>query len=192
MDLHKKKEVLRERLLKQRKAISDADFEQHSLQIIQKVREEDDFSKADTVHCYVSMNARGEVETRRFIRGMLQGDKKEVVVPITNFEEGTLSHIRLSSFDQLESNKWGVLEPRKGEEVSPSVLDLVIVPMVGGDEHCNRIGYGKGFYDRFLREVGCPKIGLIFDQNIVSRLPAEKFDIPLDKIITEKRIIQRD
>ncbi|HKK44144.1 MAG TPA: 5-formyltetrahydrofolate cyclo-ligase, partial [Balneolaceae bacterium] len=80
-------------------------------------------------------------------------------------------------------------EPNGGEQVSPKELDLVVIPMVGGDEQRNRIGYGEGFYDRFLSLVSCPKIGLTFEQNIVERIPVEDFDITLDKIITEQRVI---
>lgn len=147
-----------------------------------------EFNTSETVHCYVSMNGRREVDTHGLIRDMFSLGKR-VVVPVTNFDEGTLSHFVLNSFDDLESNKWGVLEPNGGKQISPKELDLVVIPMVGGDEQGNRIGYGEGFYDRFLKEVLCPKIGLIFERNIIEQIPVEDFDIPLDKIITEQRII---
>lgn len=117
---------------------------------------------------------------------------KKVVVPVTNFVDGTLKHVLLSSFDILQENKWGVLEPTSGERVSTEQLELVIVPMVGGDEEGNRMGYGEGFYDRFLSNVSCPKIGLLFEQNVIDALPVADYDIPLDKIITEQRVIVRN
>jgi len=63
------------------------------------------------------------------------------------------------------------------------------VPMVAGDLKKNRIGYGKGFYDRFLRDLGCPSAGLVFELCIADEIPVEDFDIPLSKLITEKRVI---
>jgi len=137
------------------------------------------------------MNERREVETQELIIEMLSKGKC-VVVPVTDFETGSLDHIKLDKFEDLEANKWGVLEPKAGSSVEPQKLDLVVVPMVGGDEQCNRIGYGEGFYDRFLQDVSCPKIGLLFEKNIVPEIPVEEFDIPLDAIITEQRVIYRD
>lgn len=191
MDLRQQKEELRQHLLEQRKAISEATFLKASTAIVQKLKQQQEYINADVIHCYVSINDRREVDTHGLIQEMLSFHKK-VVVPVTNFQEGTLTHIHLNSYEKLETNKWGVPEPGDGEEISPEELELVIVPMVAGDEHCNRIGYGKGFYDRFLKQVHCPTIGLIFERNIIEKVPVEDFDIPLNKILTEERIINRD
>jgi 5-formyltetrahydrofolate cyclo-ligase len=191
LDIRQQKEEIRAELLNLRKTIPLEDFEVASQTIVRKLKQLSDFKKADIIHCYVSMNDRREVNTHGLIREMLLLGKT-VVVPITNFNDGTLGHVKLDSFNELRSNKWGVLEPNNGKRVSVDKMELVIVPMVGGDEHGNRIGYGAGFYDRFLKEVSCPKIGLIFDRNIVKKIPVEAFDIPLDKIITEKRVIHRE
>lgn len=185
---YESKEKLREALLEQRESIPEPQYYGASADIVERLKEVAEYQNATTVHCYVSMNKRREVETRELIREMLDKDK-DVIVPITNVEDGTLKNVRLHSFDELEENQWGVLEPANGEEVSGDKFDLVIVPMVGGDEQGNRIGYGKGFYDRFLQDVGCIKIGLLFEDNVVKEIPTEKFDIPMDKIVTENRII---
>jgi 5-formyltetrahydrofolate cyclo-ligase len=191
LDKQQKKEEIRERLLDKRISISEPEFYGASADIIEELKEQRKYQNADTVHCYVSMNKRREVATHELIQEMIFKGRR-VIVPVTNFESGTLTHIQLTSFSDLEENEWGVLEPGRGSEVSPEVLELVIVPMVGGDEHCNRIGYGKGFYDRFLQNVDCPTIGLAFENTIIDQVPTEKFDIPLDKIITEKRILERN
>jgi 5-formyltetrahydrofolate cyclo-ligase len=191
LDKHQRKKELRQTLLERRKSISEPDYYGASADIIEQLKEQHEYQNAHTIHCYVSINKRREVETRELVKEMLFKGKK-VIVPITDFENGILTHIHLTSFEDLKSNKWGVPEPNDGKEVSSDELELVIVPMVGGDEQCNRIGYGEGFYDRFLKEVTCPKIGLIFEQNVIEEIPVEEFDIPLDKIITEERIIIRD
>ena len=191
MDTIEKKKNLRDELLERRKALSEERYRQLSAQIVNSLRTQPEFREATSVHCYISMNDRQEVDTHELVRNMLSMGKG-VVVPVTNFSEGTLRHFRLHSFGDLEPNKWGVLEPNEGEEVSPDELEVVIVPMVGGDEQCNRIGYGKGFYDRFLEKVSCPKIGLTFDRNVIEEIPVEHFDVPMDKIITDRRVIQCD
>lgn len=191
MDNNKKKEELRQHLLAQRESIPEPEFYGASADIIEELKEQKEYQDAGTIHCYVSMNERREVETRVLIKEMITKGR-DVAVPVTEFENGTLTHIRLASYFDLEENKWGVMEPAEGEQVTPEEIDLVIVPMVGGDERCNRIGYGEGFYDRFLKDVNCTKIGLSFDINIVEELPTEDFDIPLNKIITEKRILTTD
>lgn len=191
MDIQQQKQELRKQFLEQRQNISKDKYVAASDAIIQKLKQLTEFNEIKNVHSYISMNDRREVDTHDLIKEMVTSDKK-VIVPVTNFQKGTLRHIRLNSYEGMEVNKWGVPEPDGGEEVLPEELDLVIVPMVGADEQCNRIGYGKGFYDRFLKKVNCPKIGLLFEQNVVKQLPIEDFDIPLDKIITEQRVIQRD
>lgn len=188
--MHQRKEELRQQLLEQREAISAAEFYGSSADIIGQLKKQDEFQGARVIHSYVSMNQRREVETQELIREMLSRGR-QVIVPITNFDDNTLKHVQLNSFDDLEANKWGVLEPGNGIEVSPGQFELVIVPMVAADEQCNRMGYGKGFYDRFLQEIDCPTVGLIYEKNVVPELPTEEFDVPLDKIITEKRIIRR-
>ncbi|SMO41245.1 5-formyltetrahydrofolate cyclo-ligase [Fodinibius sediminis] len=184
------KEKLRKRLCSRRARISGADFMGFSREITVELQQQPEYRSASVIHCYVSMNDRREVNTHVLIKMMIEQGKR-VVVPVTHFEDERLSHIGLRSFDDLRPNKWGVLEPKSGRQAEPGALDLVIVPMVGGDERGHRIGYGGGYYDRFLKGVSCPTIGLCFEQNIVSCLPTEDYDVPLDKIITEKRIIYR-
>jgi 5-formyltetrahydrofolate cyclo-ligase len=191
VDRHQKKEELRQNLLERREAIPEPDYYSLSADIVEELKKQDEFRAAQIIHCYVSMNQRREVETRELIREILFKGK-QVIVPVTDFENRTLSHVRLRSYEDLQTNKWGVLEPNGGEEVSPNEIELVVVPMVAADEECNRIGYGEGFYDRFLKQMNCPKIGLIFDRNVIEKLPVEEFDIPLNKVITETRIIHRN
>jgi 5-formyltetrahydrofolate cyclo-ligase len=105
--------------------------------------------------------------------------------------EGKLSHIRLDSLKDLRKNSLGVPEPVGGRKFSVDDLDLVIVPMVAGDRKKNRIGYGAGYYDRFLTNCSAPKVGLLFDCQLYDdTLPVESFDIPLDILITESERIE--
>jgi 5-formyltetrahydrofolate cyclo-ligase len=148
----------------------------------------DFFSKAEAIHTYVSMNERNEVDTHDLIRNTIRLGK-QVIIP--RIESGMrLSHHRIQSIDDLEKNEWGVPEPEGEADAGPGDPDLILVPMLSGDHLRNRLGYGKGFYDRFLKETKGVKVGLLFDIQISDeQLPVNDFDVPLDLLITESKIL---
>lgn len=189
MSHSQQKKTLRKELLERRNSIGDEQYRRWSKAIIDRLEGLELFREARTIHCYLSINERKEVNTLPLARKMIDRSVK-LVVPITIMEDLTLEHVELKSFENVRYNEWGVPEPTGGETVPVSELDLVVVPMVGGDEEGNRMGYGKGFYDRFLKEVDCPKIGLCFERCMVESLPVNSHDVPLDGIITEKRVIK--
>lgn len=191
VSIQKKKEDLRNYYLRIRSHMSEEEYKKCSRVIIRRLKDSSAYNQAKWVHCYVSINERREVNTHPLIQEMLSG-KKQAVVPVTNFGPGTLTHVQLNNFEDLNSNKWGVPEPGSGDEVTADDLDLVVVPMVAGDPQCNRLGYGKGFYDRFLSQVDCPKIGLLYESCMAEQLPTEDFDVTLDQIITEDRVVRRE
>ena len=121
--------------------------------------------------------------------------KKDVIVPITNKKNNSLIISKLKCLDDLCCGCFGIPEPRKSKikRFNKKNLDLVIVPGVVFDRGCNRIGFGHGYYDKFLRGLSTKTktIGLAYDFQIVDKLKAEKHDIPVDIIITEKMTIKR-
>ncbi|MTI88758.1 MAG: 5-formyltetrahydrofolate cyclo-ligase [Balneolaceae bacterium] len=187
--IQQQKEELRREILASRDTIPEEVWKRKSDQLVSQLMETDLFLKAQKIHCYVSMNQRREVNTHSFIKKLLAADK-EVYVPVTNFEDGTLSHVRLHSFDDLSPNIWGVLEPTDAEKVHIDVFDLIIVPMVAADKQGNRLGYGKGFYDRFLSHTEGIKVGLVFERFVQKEIPTEDFDVKLDVLITNKGILK--
>ena len=182
------KEALRERVLTLRSNMEVEDWRVKSDQIISSLKKTDIYKAAKTTHVYISMNERFEVCTDKLIEDLLDSDKR-VVVPITNFDSLTLSHSEITSISDLKKNKWGVSEPAEISPVKVSELDLIIVPMVAADRSRNRLGYGKGFYDRFLAQAGAKKVGLIFDAFLFDEIPTEEFDEKLDVIISEEEVI---
>lgn len=98
------------------------------------------------------------------------------------------------STDELQQNHFGIYEPHPDSpEVGVEALDLVVVPALAFDEHGNRLGYGGGFYDRFLPRLcpDCVTVGVTLDDLVVSDLPSEPHDIPVQIIVTESRVIRR-
>jgi 5-formyltetrahydrofolate cyclo-ligase len=136
---------------------------------------------------YISLNI--EVDTREFIKNeLLKG--RNMVVPFV--EAGNIQVSMLKDFENLIEGEFGVLEPMKKERYDGKI-DLVIVPGIAFDLHGGRIGFGKGYYDKFLdRFKDSLRVGLAFEEQIVDNLPCEEHDQPVDIIITEKRIIRCD
>lgn len=188
MDVKTHKAKLRNRLIELRNHIDSKLWAKNSRLITENLKSLDVFKSAKIIHCYVSMNDRNEVETQHLIQNLLDGSTT-VLIPVTNFKTGELKHHLLKSFKELEPNKWGVLEPVKLDE-STETPDIIVVPLLAADINFNRLGYGKGFYDRFLKNSNATKIGLVFDEFVFESIPVEKFDEKLDIIITQKRILE--
>lgn len=184
----KKKQELRDRVLAERQKLSVRDWQKKSDIIISSLINLEVFKEAKTVHTYVSMNQRREVCTDTLLEYLINSEKK-VVVPVINYNDGTLSHSEITSLSDLTKNKWGVAEPVQVSKVDVGELDLIIVPMAAADRAGNRLGYGKGFYDSFLSETSARKTGLIFESFLFDEIPTEEFDEKLDIIISEEEVI---
>lgn len=133
-----------------------------------------DWSEVRKLHCYEPITNLGEVDIAAFI-----ADVKE-----------SYPDLRVYTSRKLEG-RWSIVSLDSGEPVDPVPgFDAVIVPMLGFDPRCHRIGFGGGYYDRFL--AGRPrarKVGVCFEQGLVSRVPHEPHDVALDMIVTERRIL---
>jgi 5-formyltetrahydrofolate cyclo-ligase len=116
-----------------------------------------------------------------------------VIVPIIDNKDGVdvLSHSRHRSEVELTPGRYGIPEPAVRSDVELNNIEAVILPLAAFDRKVNRLGYGKGFYDRFLAEFERPirKIGLAFAVQEVPIIPAMEHDVPLDVIITEREVI---
>lgn len=183
-----KKKKLRKKYLEIRSSMSAAEVKENSNMIHRHLFALEQFLLAKAVHTYVSMSQRNEVDTLNVIQ-YLHDSGKEVQVPRME-ANSTLSHYVLHSLNDLQENEWGVMEPMQGEVAEISQTDIVIVPMVSGDKQKNRLGYGKGFYDRFLKQIDAVKIGLLFNLQLYQgALPVNRYDVPLDILITESGLI---
>ena len=115
---------------------------------------------------------------------------KQIVIPKCLPKERKMDFRKLERFDQLESVYSGLLEPieSKTNLVEPSDIDLLIVPGIAFDSEGFRMGFGGGYYDRFLQSFKGNTVSLAFQEQIVSDLPKEDHDIPVEKIITDEAI----
>lgn len=183
-----RKKELREKYTELRMSLDKKSAGEKSIEIHQHLFASNEFKNSKTIHTYVSMNHRNEVDTFQLISQALKFGKNIVVPRIEDDVE--LSHHQISDTGHLKRNEWGVPEPTGEGTVEPKDLDLILVPMLSGDRYRNRLGYGKGFYDRFLKQTNAVRIGLLFDiQMYDKKLPVNRFDVQLDLLITESGIL---
>ncbi len=184
---HPDKKSLRREIKAKLEAQSSAEREKRSLIIQEKLFSLDVFNKAVSVCIYVSTPT--EVDTTSMIDQAL-GMGKRVLVPLSNLENKELELYEIKNRQEyLTRGTFGIMEPIPGKArlASTSEVDCVIVPGVVFDRAGHRIGHGKGFYDRFLDRLpaGIGKIGLSFSFQVISKIPNESHDKPLDIVLTD-------
>ncbi len=185
----KMKETIRKDLKNKRAKLSKHEVIEKSSRIKNKLFEMKEFKQSSCQMFYISYD--NEVYTHDMIKECLK-NKKKVIVPVSNRENRCLILSELNSWNDLVTGSYGILEPRidKIKKVTVEKVDLIIVPGVGFDEHGRRIGHGKGYYDNLLSSSkNALHIGLAYEVQIVKEIPVVSHDIPVNKIITEKRVI---
>ncbi len=182
------KEKLRKKIKEKRKKQSKEENRKKSKEIKERLFSLKEFKEAETVLFYISYNS--EVFTHDIILESFY--KKNIIVPISNPVDCTLILSHLKNWEELNVGSYGILEPRveKIRKTNIEDIELIIVPGVAFDEKGNRLGHGKGYYDKLLDKTNATKIGLAFEFQISENIPTGKHDKPVDMIITEKRIIK--
>jgi 5-formyltetrahydrofolate cyclo-ligase len=181
-----KKNTLRSNFISRRKKLLNTEVQSFSASITKRVQNLP-IGHHDCFHVFLSIDRNHEVNTTLII-DFLRKENKTVVVPKVSGD--ILEHFIYSPEDTLVLNKWGIPEPVQGKQVNTQLLDVVFVPLLAFDEKGNRVGYGKGFYDRFLEECknDVLKVGLSFFDPIESIDDIGPHDIPLDYCVTPNKI----
>ncbi len=188
--IHKKREV-RHKVLALRDALSAQQLEEFSKKIFLELKQLPVYKNAVTIMSYLTHGS--EVRTEQIIEESLINDKK-IILPKTNQKKNELDLYQINNLDKdVEPGIFGIREPvpERTISINPSQLDLIIVPGVAFDLKGFRIGYGGGYYDRFLalfpKEIDT--IGLAFEVQILKEAPINSTDQAVDLILTEKRLI---
>lgn len=144
--------------------------------------------EAKAVLCYVSTDI--EVDTREFISALLQMGKR-VAVPRCEGEKSNMNFYYINSLDELSSGSFGVDEPDPSKHImiGDTRNCVCIVPAFMFDKQGYRLGYGKGYYDRYLSRYKGSTIGICYADNLVEELFHGKYDRSVDMVVTEKDII---
>ncbi|MEH6680756.1 MAG: 5-formyltetrahydrofolate cyclo-ligase [Sediminicola sp.] len=142
----------------------------------------------DYYHLFLPIASKKEIDTG-FVLSILQGKDKNIVLPKIS-GKSTLSHFLLMDNTVLRANPWGIPEPVDGLEVPLSKIDVVFVPLLAFDLSGHRVGYGKGFYDTFLRQCRADviKIGLSFFGPVERITDSNSSDVSLDFCITPDQV----
>ncbi|RQO67903.1 5-formyltetrahydrofolate cyclo-ligase [Pedobacter sp. KBW06] len=146
-----------------------------------------DLSNVKIVHIFLPIKQKKEPDTFLMIDWIkIHHPEMKIIVPKADFDTALMTHHYYDGMEDLEMNHYQILEPQKAE-IHTGEVDMVIVPLLAFDKNGYRIGYGKGFYDRFLQGISTQKIGLsLFDElNVIDDI--NEHDIRLDKCITPNK-----
>lgn len=178
------KSALRAELLARRGRMSIIENAELSARACAKLLSLSQYKDAKMIMCYLSI--KNEVETRGLIAQAFSEGKRLCLPKIVG---GEMSAVEWREGGPLKPAAFGTREVDSGDEVPPEDIDLVVVPGVGFDRSGGRIGYGKGYYDRFLKQARCPRVALAFELQMVDTVYCETWDEKMDMIVTEKEVI---
>ena len=185
--LRDKKEV-RSFVLAKRAELHEEARKKKSLDIQNIVLAMPELIQAQTIMLF--MDFRNEVETDRLVHYVLNAKKRLVLPRCASEGELILYHVQ-DLEENIEIGKWGIREPKEDcPRITPQEIDFVLVPGVAFDKDGNRLGYGGGYYDRFMKKLRghVPRIGVAFQCQIVDHIPTEPFDLKITTMVTEKGI----
>lgn len=176
------KEEIREKILYKRTSQAPSDKTPKDEKIVQTLEALPEFQSAKNIMIYIAIH--GEVDLGALFNKYKE--EKNFILPRVERENSVLHLFHVKSLDDLTKGSFSISEPKEGlEQIQPEELNLVIVPGVAFATDGHRIGYGGGFYDRLLKKVTCPKIGVAYEFQIVENVHGEEHDESVDIIITE-------
>ncbi len=190
------KRSIRQAVLVGREQISPAERIRMSEQITEMVRRQEAYRAAEDILCFVSYGS--EVVTDDLIEQALREEKRVYVPSVTDAGSGAMEFVRITGLQELAEGYKGIREPVSGDVYAPDCTRqaLMILPGVAFDRQGHRIGYGGGFYDRYLERIHkiCPMktIAIGFQIQIVDWIEPGEYDMPYDVLITEREEITPD
>ncbi len=185
MSIYEEKKRLRKAMKAERLALAKDDWQGRSARIVENVLALEKVQRARVVHAFIPDEHRHEVNLIPLLEWIMSNQKK-LLVPVVEGNE--LISVELTSFHHLEKNSFGVREPVMRVSSSlESEIDLVLVPLLAVDAKGNRLGYGKGYYDRFFKRLNSQafKLGVAFEFQVLNHVPATESDVRLDAVVTE-------
>lgn len=181
------KRALRREILAARDLLSAEDVADRSIRIFDHLKSLPELRSAKTVHLFVSFGT--EVDTGPIFRALWRQGARTVAPRVLPRQR--LEHRVVSGPDDLEPGFRSIPEPRVTcPLVSPAEIDLVLLPGVAFDPSGGRLGYGGGYYDRFLLACPAPRVALAFSLQIVEAVPREPHDLRADVVVTDTEVIR--
>ena len=186
------KKTLRQKYKEKRQQLTEQEIEEKSLAIANNLLRLDIWDKT-YFHLFLPIVEQKEVDTE-FILQILAGKDKEIVISKSDFETREMLHFLLTDNTKIVKNEYNIPEPINGLPVPTEMIDVVFVPLLAYDEKGNRVGYGKGFYDKFLSQCkpDVIKIGLSFFEPVDQIDDVLETDVKLSYISTPNSILSFD
>ncbi|WP_316735535.1 5-formyltetrahydrofolate cyclo-ligase [Pedobacter aquatilis] len=183
------KAVIRKQALKERLSYSDNEYQKLNKMLLERFQVWD-FSAVKTIHIFLPIVEKKEPNTFLLIEWLTENYPQiKIIVPKADFDTALMTNHEYLGVNDLQKNLYNILEPQKGK-IHDGEIDLVFIPLLAFDKMGNRVGYGKGFYDRFLENTNAKKIGLSLYPAIEKIDDVNEHDIKLDFCITPKGIIK--
>ena len=181
------KDSLRRQMRKVREGVSIIEMAELSVRICKGVLDMPEYRSAKTVMCYSGLN--GEVATSSLLLAVLR-DKKTLCLPRVTGKSQMEAGVCTDPKTQLSAGAYGILEPSGTDVVAPEAIDLILVPGLAFTENGDRLGYGAGYYDHYLKQCeNATRCALAYESQIVPSIPTNGFDIPMQFIATDERLI---
>ncbi len=180
------KEQLRNEIKKKRLLLTASERQKRSQQIVDRLKKLLP-PKVSFVLLYAPH--KGEVDVLPLAKFLLS---RKITVGFPRVERKEIVPLAVESIEELSPGYFGILEPPFNPLKLMKTIDFALIPGLAFDLNCFRLGYGGGFYDRFLAKWDIrTKIGICFDFQLIDSIPVEPFDHPVDMVVTEKRVVRR-
>lgn len=179
------KSELRKWIRNQKKQLTKEQIESSSIKIFKKIMQLDCYKQADSIYAYVSYNE--EVSTFSFLKEVLLSGKKLCVPKV--YDDIMKFHV-ITSLEELKTGAYGILEPCN-DIIDTKHKGFMLMPGLAFDRKGHRLGYGGGFYDKYLMEQDdFIKVAAAYNFQVISEVWCEEFDIPVDVVVTEDEVIR--
>jgi len=185
------KESIRKEFLQKMAALSSGELEDKSQGIAGNLFGKFDMDQQKAIHIFISIARNNELNTFHIINRLLKDYPHiKIGVPKSDFKSLTISSYEYTLESKLKINKLGIPEPQNGKVIPAADFSMVLVPLLCFDKKGYRVGYGKGFYDRYLSSTPekCVKIGLSLFEPVDIITDTNKFDVKLDHCITPEKV----
>ena len=182
------KSEIRKVYLKKKELLTETEVQSLSEKIFENFLFQFDLKENQKVHCFLSIPEKGEVDTSSFLNYFFD-NKTRVFVP--KIVKGKLIALEINKETPLIENSWGIKEPAGNEDCGLKDFELIVTPLLYADQFGNRVGYGKGFYDRFFSEINptAVKVGVSFFPPVENVEDVSEFDVPLNYLVTPTEVL---
>lgn len=189
------KAELRKLMLQRRRALPAEEVQLRSRSIADQFFSKFQLKAGQTVHVFLPIVKNNEVNTWSIIERLRhEHPEVRVAVPVTDVAQNILTHHHLTDEAVLIENAWGIPEPKDAHIIHAQEVDVVLIPLLAFDKAGHRVGYGKGFYDRFLADCrpDVLKIGLSLEPPVESIADPNPFDVPLDAVVMPEGVWRKN